>query len=267
MRRSAQPKELFLVWKEKDAGEHIPVGRIEWRNDEVVFQYLSGVHDALKKGMAIIPGFPDIEQEYKQHDLFAFFQHRVLNQKRPDFDEYVKSLGLDRSDTRVDDSLLLERSEGRKTTDRFRLFRKPSIKNRKFTIHCFVSGMTRSPVWENMDRIIEDLRVGDTLLPLLEIQNPHDAKAIGLKKDNRLPIGYVPRYYACELQPLLLAEPNSVRFEVEHVNTEWRSWLPDVVLLKIEGRWPEGWAPFSSGQYAPVSTTAKVAVGASSSRK
>lgn len=265
MKRSAGSKELYLVWKERDSGEHIPVGRLEWRADEVAFRYLKAVYRALEKGMAILPEFPDIEREYRQHDLFTFFQHRVLNRKRPDFYEYVTSLGLDQADTCIDDSLLLERSEGKKTTDRFRLFRKPTNERGRFTIHCFVSGMTRSPVYEHLEEILKDLEEGETLYPLLEIQNPHDARAIGLKKDNRLAIGYVPRYYASELQPLLLTEPDSVRFTVERINREWKRWLPDVVLVKITGNWPRGWAPFSSGDYEPVDTTVRVPAGTSGS--
>ncbi|MBE7438209.1 MAG: hypothetical protein HS115_07095 [Spirochaetales bacterium] len=261
--KSRKSRTLFLVWKANLTGEHIPVGRLDHQPGKTTFRYVQGVHKAILKGMGQIPEFADVGQTYDTADLFPFFQNRLMDPGRPDFAEYIESLGLDVHDSVALPFEVLERSEGRKVTDRFRIFRKPAEVKGYFQIHCFVSSMSRTPVFEHLDEVVEKLSEGDRLYPLLDVQNRFDKHAIALKKENDWTVGYVPAHYSSELQPLLKKDAESIQFIVVRINRPARAWLPDVVLMSMRGKFPVGWRPFEDGDYALVADAAalKYAVG------
>lgn len=247
-----EQKTLFLVWKEHTRGSHIPIGRLDGNSDGVTFRFLQGAHRAWSEGMGRIPEFPESDRVYRSKELFSFFRNRLMDSRRPDFGEYMHSLGLDAHDTYLLPFEVLERSEGRKVTDRFRLFRKPTDENGMFSLHCFVGGMTRQPTFKHLQEVVDRVEEGQRLFPLLDVQNRFDPSAIALKLENDWTLGYVPAYYSPEIYPLLGQDSESVQFHVVRVNRPAQGWLPDVVLVRIAGKWPIGWQPFEGGLYSDI---------------
>lgn len=86
------------------------------------FRYTQGAKRA--QGQARFPllvEFPRLDRSYEFGELFPVFQNRVTRPTRPDFSDYVHSLGLTESADAFD---ILSVSGGRRVTDPYGVFPK-----------------------------------------------------------------------------------------------------------------------------------------------
>ena len=101
----------------------------------------------------------------------------------------------------------------------------------------------------------ESLEEGEQLRLFLDVQNPVDEKAVGLRthaksSGDTMPLGYCPRYLADAVFASLLRDRESVRATVQAVN------LPPVpsqyrILCELLFA-PGSVRPFSGGEFQPL---------------
>jgi hypothetical protein len=119
---------LFVLWFDPSQRSIVPVARLVHRHeaegDVYEFRYVRGALDASARGFLPFLAFPDLHQVYLSRELFPFFANRVMPSTRPDYLEYVETLGLSRA--QADSMAILARSGGTRETDRIELCAMPA---------------------------------------------------------------------------------------------------------------------------------------------
>lgn len=214
-------KTLFLAWLDPRARRWYPVGRLRNDQGEYEFRYTEGVLSARQEaGFQPLAAFPELTATYRSPELFALFSNRLLPRSRPDYREFIEWLHIPESE--VEPFVILARSGGRRATDTFEVFPEPQVdENGIAVLHFFVHGIRHSS--EGAVQRAESLVVGDRLLLMHDLQNPHDPNALAVRTGASSPgdlhlLGFCPRYISEEVLPMVKEHPQRVQVEVAHVN-------------------------------------------------
>ena len=235
---------VFLAWR--DPGRRwYPVGKLTRRGGMYRFVYIQGALEAHRDaGFEPLVSFPELHEVYQSPDLFPVFTNRMLSKRRPEFDDFVSWLALPTSEQ--DPLVLLARSNGRRATDAFEVFAKPSPDgDGRLRVLCFVHGIQhRGP--EAIERV-DRLGVGDPLRIEADPLNEVDRYALKALTDEETPvhIGFLPRYLNEDVNAIGAAH---VQVSVEHINRKPTP-LQFRLLVQLTGPWPEGFDPCSGPQY------------------
>ena len=197
--------ELFVAWQSpKDRSWHT-VGRLMSATHGYRFEYTRGAEIAQGSGFTPFSAFPDLFVSYESDRLFPFFANRLLSPNRPEYSDFVR--WVSHHEEIHEPVLLLGQSGGTRVTDTLELFPKPALDDRgNYHLHFFVHGLSHMP--EAAVKRAEELKSGDSLLILKDIQNPFDKNALMLRTDGAEDqpvffLGYFPRYLARDIAPIL----------------------------------------------------------------
>ena len=250
-------KTLFLAWRDKrdkreNSREWFPVGRLDADLDHpnYRFRYIKGAEHARREAKFPLRfEFPELNGDYRSPVLFPIFRNRVMSEKRPDFANYVHSLGLPEKPDPID---ILSISEGWRVTDPYEVFPKINIQpDGSFTCRFFLHG------WRYVNALalkrIESLRPDEDLYVAIELNNPATGFAVQIQtRDDYHMIGWTPRYLVDDLVKGMANSPKPnysakvVRVNPMPVPSNQR------VLIEMQGRWDKGYEPMSGPDFAPL---------------
>jgi HIRAN domain len=246
---------LYVAWQQPESRRYYPVARLvagagEAR-DLYEFAYIRGAEEAAKDGFQPFLAFANLTEVSRSKELFPFFSNRLMSRNRPDFPNYIQSLGLDLN---ADPMLILARSGGTRATDSIELFPLP--------VRADENGIFQTFFWMHGFRHLDDgqrsrvlsLQPGEELFAWPNADNPVDPNAIQLRTTEQIMIGYLPRYLTNDVVHFLNA---GVEFHVfvERVNpppapTQQR------LLCRFDAAWPKDFQPFASDTFQPVCSDA-----------
>jgi hypothetical protein len=242
---------LFVAWQNPDTRRFYPVGRlaqIEGNDCQDCFEFVY-IQGALQAD-AFHPfiSFPDLFQVYRAQELFPTFGNRLVSQKRADFPQYIVQLGLPPST--ISPITILSRSAGRRATDTLELFPLPEFELDYGYRTWFWAHGLRYLKPEGQSRLLR-LTPDEQVLPQCDMQNPVDNSAIELLSDDGVRIGYMPSYLLDDAHTLQ-ETCSFCEVYVDRVN------LPPApirqrLLLRLESCWPDGFVPYSTARYQPLS--------------
>ncbi len=249
---------VYLAWQDPATRAWFPIGRLSRDRDVYQFAYLEGARKAKREvGFQGLRAFPDLEQVYESTELFPLFANRVPRRTRPEYADFVRWLDLPEGE--ADPVLMLARSGGRRATDSLEVFPipQPDVAG-NYHIHFLVHGLRHLP--DSSIQRANQLRVGERLLLLHDIQNPKDTNALMLRTgadrdcDEHI-VGYCPRYLSEDFHQLATGDAAGASVQVERLN------LPPAplqmrILCSFTVRWPTSFHPFSGPLYQPVSAAA-----------
>jgi len=243
-------RTLYLAWQDKARTRRwFPVGRLDadLQRTDYRFRYIEGAEDARREaGFRELFDFPSLREDYHSPALFPLFQNRILTKSRPDFEGYLRRLGL--SSDEIDPLEMLAVDGGFRATDSFEVFPK-IIRTSDGTFRCrfFLHGWRH--VSESAQRRIDDLRTDEPLLVSLELNNPASTLAIQLQTEDYLMIGWAPCYLLNDLVKAMaeagLYEAKVVRLNPMPAPSKQR------VLVELTGRWLNH-EPMSSKEFKPL---------------
>lgn len=243
-------RTAFIAWQSPTTRSWFTVGRLSSRDHRYRFDYTHGAEDAADAGFRPFSAFPDLDVSYESERLFPFFANRLLSPSRREFGDFVQWVSPHESED--DPIALLAGSGGQRMTDSLELFPQPEQRNGWYHLHFFVHGLGHMPT--AAARRAEDLRPGERLLILKDVQNPADRNALVLRTEAQreqdyFALGFVPRYLTDDLAPVL--EESSARVEVLRVNgppapVQFR------VLCCARVRPPEGHGLLEGREYLPI---------------
>ena len=246
---------LFVAWQNPETRRFYPVARLAQVKgstciDCYEFTYIHGCLEA--EGFHPFVSFPDIHQVYRSRSLFPMFTNRLLSRSRSDFPEYISLLGL--PTTTTSPMTILGRSSGRRATDTLELFPLPEFEpGIGYRTWFWVHGLRHLPLGGQLQ--IDSLTVGERLFPHCETDNPVNPSAIKLLSSHRgYWTGYMPSYLlddAHTLQDVC----DSLHIYVERINPPTAP-SQQRILCRVESCWPEGFVPYSSPRYQPLSDEA-----------
>jgi len=217
------------------------------------FRYIQGAKRAQDQaGFPLLVEFPKLDRNYEFGELFPVFQNRVTRPTRPDFSDYVHSLGLAESADAFD---ILSVSGGRRVTDPYGVF--PKLKkdtDGNLTCRFFLNG-SRSISKEARERIT-DLRENESLH--LELTRSVAGQTAQILTEDRQMIGWAPRYIAA----ILAAVPEkSIKFCLQVVQNNFHYTDPHYpgiapfanlqILIEMQSNWGDC-EPMSGEDFQPL---------------
>jgi hypothetical protein len=248
-------KALFVAWQDPDSRRWIPVGRLTFENGSYRFAYTRGAKEA-KEGMNFVPfgRMTELEEVYLSTDLFPLFANRILPKSRPEYRDYLRWLGL--TEEAAGELEVLARTGGLRATDTLEIFPCPEPTADKNYVVYFFSRGVRHLLPENQSRI-GDLKRGDRLYLMKDLQNPVDAMAVLMRTGDPIAnVGYCPRYYSAEFSRLIdLVGAEKVVVSVEQVNPD--APMQFRLLCRLSAPWPANFGPCSMEQFRVLAEPAQ----------
>lgn len=232
-------RRLFVAWRSPER-QIVPIGELRQIEDSsglrYEFAYLKAAESALDQYR--LPGFPDLSVRYTSGTLFPTFANRTMPRHRHDYDAFVSRLGLC---SPVDPFEVMERSGGRRQTDRIEVFGEPSFEDGALTALFFLRGIRHIDGAE--DRVAQ-LAVGQELGLRLEPDNPVNPLALTLHNDGEELLGYLPDYLVDTAHDLLDLNGSLPTVKVDHVNDHDTPFHMRL-LCRLTSPWPEGYDPLA----------------------
>ena len=238
-------KALFVAWQDPKTRSWAPVGRLTHDEGLFRFVYTRGAKD-MGKSFQPFGAMRDLNSSYVSELLFPLFANRVLPKSRPEYDTYLKWLGMSEGAYDVMDELSL--TGGFRATDSLELFPCPEPTSQNQYVVYFFSRGIRHILPENRERANE-LEKGQRLYLMLDIQNKYDTHALVLRTADPVTlVGYAPRYYSGEFSSVVKeVGPENIKVTVERVNKD--APLQYRLLCRLESPWPANFSPCVHGQF------------------
>ena len=221
-------KSLFVAWRPStpELGWR-PVGRLTHDGDLFRFWYTRG---ARKHPFRPFAQMEKLDEVYESDELFPLFANRLLSDKRPEYEAYLRWGGFD-------------------------------VGNQPDPI--VVLGVTDGIRWMHPAAIarINELASGEELKLMLDFQNEYDPQAVAVRSESaRLQIGYVPRYLANDVGHLVgRCDPSFIKLCVERVNPD--APFQNRVLCKMHACWPDTFQPCRGEDFDPIRNDVPVRCG------
>lgn len=240
------PRLLYVAWQDPQTRRILPVARLVM-NEEGGYElaYIHAVAEAQEYGFLPLLSFPDLQQVYRSRELLPFLHNRLLQSSRPDYEDYLGQLGL--TGEAAEPFAVLERSGGRRATDKLELFSPPTFVA-DGVLGCVVLARGVQHV-RGAEAKIASLQAGSRLEAVVEPTNPINPRALKLRTGGEY-LGYLPDYLVSELA----CDPEQVEVIVKKVN------LPPAPVhhrLLLEVSFPATEPrPFSGHKYLPLSADA-----------
>lgn len=239
---------LFVTWRHPDGLIH-PVGRltrsVSGEVEQYGFVYLKNAETL--DDFHLLPGFPDLYRVYSHDELFPLFRARQMPRQRPDYSEYVETLGLD---TSADPFDVMARNEGRKLIDRVEVFAPPTrTASGNLTTLFFARGIRHR---QGASDVVAGLQAHDRLRLVDETDNNTNPRAVLVNTHNNQPVGWIPDYLVDTVHELRnLTGEDVVEVTAEHVNPpETEPYMR--LICRLTAPWPDGYEPLSGPEFQPI---------------
>ena len=241
-------RTLFLAWQDDLSRQWFPVGRLDADVDQASyrFRYTGGAKRAQQDtGFPLLLEFPEMYREYRSQELFPLFRNRVMNRRRPDFVDYLRSLDLPED---ADSIAILSANGGSRETDSYEVF--PRIeKDAGGCFRCrFVLHGSR---YLKAKERIKHLPDREPLSVTLERDNPATGQAVVIRTTDGHRIGSSPHYLVGDLAVAIAERPVDCRAMIVRVNPQL---VPSShrVLIEVRGRLLADHEPMSGSDFMPL---------------
>jgi len=236
--------KLIVAWRNTLTRIWTPVAILELIDNEYHFSYTNGakVENFVPFGL-----MQNKTKTYVSKELFPILKNRLLAKSRPEYNDYLDWLDIDKENN--NDFLELAKTRGIRVTDEIQLFQTPEInKNNEYEITFFAHGLSHM-LEEYVERLAR-LKENDRLVILKDIQNEFDSNAllIATSDDPIELLGYFPAFLCKDINRLLIINGNSsVQLTVYKINKTAPKQLK--LLCKLKTKWPENFKPFDSDDF------------------
>lgn len=244
---------LFVAWQQPDSKEWIPVAKLEHVNGIYCFSYTQGVYRA--KQFRPFGGMSQLDAVYESPNLFPLFSNRLISKSRPEFQDYLRWLGL--SNTADKPMAMLALTGGIRRTDSIELFQPPMVTTSgQYQVEFFVRSLSHMP--KAIIEQIGDMAKGERLYLMNDCQNDFDHLAIAVRSNKPASLlGYCPKYYAKDLGVLLANQDCELEVRVKCINLD--APLNMRLLCSVTAKVPPHFAPLEKElDFQPVTGEAPV---------
>jgi hypothetical protein len=245
-------RKLFIIWQDPLKRRWYPVGQLTFEKNVYRFVYTKGAERADESKRFIRFGrMQKLYITYESDELFPLFANRLLSEKRPEYENYIKWLKLDKNNHENRQLEMLAITGGSRKTDSLEILPCPwPTKEGKYEVFFFSHGI--SHLEKSIVKQVNKLKPEDRLFLMFDIQNRVDPMAITLRTDDPVMIvGYCPRYLTEDFRQILdKCDPSVLQVKVEQVNIDAPLQLR--LLCSFTSPWPESFKPCSDGLFEPL---------------
>lgn len=253
-RSAGLAKRLVVSWQHPENRLIQPVGFLSYDGETYRFTY---IRNALRiRGFQPLLGFRDMRREYRSDELFPLFAQRAMDPRRPDFQRYVKRLGLEGEPGTWEQ---ISRSQGRRQGDTLQLLPEPVHIGDVLTCPFLVHGIRHAHeetrilngqvTREEVNDALERLGPGDSLALARDRHNPVNSLAL-MVLDSAILVGWVPDLLVEDIQTLM--QRANVSVLVEHVNGPDAPWHMRL-LARLRAEPAKDFRFFTGEKWTPLS--------------
>lgn len=209
-------------------------------------------------------GFPDLYQAYESKSLFPLFAQRLMDPRRPDYVNFIKSIGLRDSPSPWEQ---IAHSGGRRAGDTLQLLPVPvPVEGLLDTweVSFLAHGMSHIPgklrllndraicvTREELESALAALQSGDQLQLISEPTNPENQRAVLIADSDGVPLGYLPALFTQDIAHLGL---NAASINVEVINGPRAPWRMRLVI-RLRCTVPSGFQFFATPSWQTLSNS------------
>lgn len=207
--------DLLVLWQHPQSREIVPIGRFSYDGATYSFVYTRAATTI--EGFRPLPGLGDLSRPYTSSQLPAVFGQRVMEADRPDYVEYLSTLGLDQERATPWEQIV--RSGGTRAGDTLQFMQVPAVREGRAQACFLANGIRHIPETERLingrrvgvsqheqNEALRGLTEGDRVLLEAEEGNPKD-RAATLITTGGIPVGWAPRAIAPSLRELIASQP------------------------------------------------------------
>jgi hypothetical protein len=204
-------RELLVLWQHPETREIVPIGRLSHDESGYSFCYTRAASEV--DGFRPLPGLGRVGDHTFSPTLPAIFRLRVMRADRPDFPEYVSTLGL-RPETATPWEQIVS-SGGDRVGDTLQFMELPCVEEGMARARFLANGVRHIPGQhlnvggvevfvspEAHEAALQSLQPGAELDLVPEFGNSYDQCAT-LVAGSGLPIGWAPRVLSSSIRELL----------------------------------------------------------------
>jgi hypothetical protein len=223
-RSTETARRLVVTWQHPYKRLIEPIGVLEYDGRVYRFGYIR--HALSVRDFRPLLGFSDLYRRYDSDKLFPLFAQRVMDPRRPDYERYVRRLGLDEDSSPWEQ---IARSQGRRQGDTIQLLPEPVNEHGVITGRFLVHGVRHVPgpsrmldgravqvTSEQAEAALAALSPGDVLGIAREPGNEVNSLALMVLAERVMPVGWIPNLLLEDVHRLMAEADVSVA--VEHVN-------------------------------------------------
>ncbi|MDQ2837129.1 MAG: hypothetical protein M3Y42_18445 [Actinomycetota bacterium] len=226
-----------MAWRNSRLRQSSPVGLLDFDGAVFTFRYLSKA-STIEDFRPFI-GFPNLDERYQAKLLWPFFALRVMDERRPDFPQYLQRLGLPSGASQLD---ILSRNSGERKGDKVQLVEEPQVGADGRTEAVFLVRGTRYATEEYASRsAVQDLQAGDRLELRPEASNQTNSAALLITTAAGSPIGWVPDPLIGYMQTVFAREGHIALERNNGPDAPWHLRL----LARVSGQVSPGYRPFT----------------------
>lgn len=210
-------RDLIVLWQHPETREIVPIGRFAHDGETYSFAYTRAA--ATIDGFRPLPGLDDLRQRFVSNRIPSVFGQRVMEPDRPDYEEYLQTIGLDPAHATPWEQIV--NSGGTRAGDTLQFMQVPTVGNGRARARFLVNGVRHVPDTsrtvggrrvtvsaEQHETALRGLAPGDTVWVEAEEGNPTDACAALITTEG-VPVGWVPRALSASMRELIASGPPS----------------------------------------------------------
>lgn len=212
IRSAPAVRDLLVLWQHPDTREITAIGRLAHDSDTYSFAYTRGA--ASIQGFRPLPGLENLRQRYESQQLPPIFGQRVMEPDRPDYTEYLLTIGLDPATATPWEQIV--QSGGARAGDTLQFMQVPTVSDGRARARFLANGVRHIPDRDRTlngrtlrvsaaqhEAALRSLSPGEALPVTAETDNPEDAHATLVTVDGCSPLGYVPRVLSASIRELM----------------------------------------------------------------
>jgi hypothetical protein len=250
-------QDLLVLWQHPETREIIPIGRFVHDGETYSFSYTRAA--ATIDGFRPLPGLDDLRRRYASNHIPAVFGQRVMVPDRPDYADYLATIGLDPAHATPWEQIV--HSGGTRAGDTLQFMQVPNVADGRARARFLANGVRHIPdaertvggrtvrvSAERQEIALRKLAPGEAVFVEAEEGNPMDACATLITTDG-IPVGWVPRVLSSSVRELLRAGPvvaTVVRVAEPGAPPHLR------LVLDLDVPAPEGFAFDRDGRWEPL---------------
>lgn len=212
---SREVNDLLVLWQHPVTREIVPIGRFMREGQTFTFSYTRAASRV--RDFRPLPGLESLTARYQSDQIPAVFNQRVMSPDRPDYGEYVETLGLTIEQATPWEQIV--ESGGDRAGDTLQFMQVPTVVGGRARARFLANGLRHIPgvernlsertvqvTREQQEDELSHLRVGAPVLLEAELDNPEDPDAI-LLTSRGVPLGWVPRVLSSSLRRVVETAP------------------------------------------------------------
>lgn len=227
MSRNNDRDYIYLVWKDYKTRQRYVVGELS-KNGKYEFKYRKrDINTAMENGFEPLIAFPDINEIYKNNDIFPAFSSRLPDKRRKDVKEILARYKLEKYDAFE----LLKKSGGKLPIDSLEFIDPIFLDETNIEREFYIAGVRHHDYCNGKERNENfEIEINESVILEKDTNNKYDEFAVKvINKEGKL-LGFIPVFFSKEISKAI---DNSRRITCIVINKECDNSCEECIKVRL----------------------------------